>query len=737
MNNTKALQSISSLNKEFDSKGENQAKDILKKITTHFLKKNYVELDTAIFELQNCKEYSENAFRQVYTTVNSIYDSIYNNNKSAIFSYNLDKILEAEEHFKNPNVKDENAVTITTTTCKRTDLITRTVDSFLECVLDYKTYVKEWIIIDDNSSDKDRQFMKERYPFIRFIYKNQEQKGHPRSMNMLLKEIKTPYVFNLEDDFEFFRRDNYFQRMINIVNIDKSYGQCLLNINYSEDTDSANNLWGSAMKKSNRGRYFLHNFYTGKELEEAQRKVGCGSCLYWPHFSFRPGVTKTSVLRELGEYDEKAKHFEMEYAYRYVTKGYKTTFLDGVYCAHIGRRTYERNTEKKNAYDLNEEVQFGEEHRVKKEVPKIEQDKLDIATYVINLKRRPDRLRNFFTKNQKELFPLTVFEGVDGKTLQASHKVQKAFSTGDYNYRRGIVGCAMSHMKIWKDFLTKANQTHCLVLEDDAELCPEFKDKIIYLLNKHSETFDIMFLHYNPYPQYNKKELYTNSPPVAEVWSRERSMRENMGSGAGYILSRQGALNLLRHVQQNGVYNAIDWVMFKSENRIMYTTPLLVRANCFQTTTGTDTDIQNVYNSVCFTGIDWDQHELKYLADKILSSYHNKDKTSLVNLYYKGLEEKEINSLINDNKNKFSVSKNLKNGLTIIVTKSAELSQLRDNICILPISEKEDVKQLINLQSIKSYTTNNYIYCVPDKYLDNMIDDKVWDDSLLNVSCPF
>ena len=736
MNNTKVLQAISGLNKEFDSRGDTEAKDILKKITSFYLKKDYINLDQAVFDLQNLKDYSESFFKQIYTVINNIYDNIYNNNKEAIFTYNLEKIKEAEEHFKNPNVDDNIAVTITTTTCKRTDLITRTVDSFLECVLDYKKYVKEWIIIDDNSNDKDRQFMKERYPFIRFIYKTPEQKGHPRSMNMLLKEIKTPYVFNLEDDFEFFRRDNYFKRMINIVNIDKSYGQCLMNVNYSEDTDSANNLWGSSMKKSIHGRYFVHNFYTGKELEEAQRKVGCPSCLYWPHFSFRVGITKTSIFKDLGEYDEKAKHFEMEYAYRYVSKGYKTTFLDGVYCAHIGRRTYERNTDKKNAYDLNEEVQFGEEHRVtkKEETPK---DIIDISAYVINLKRRPDRLRNFFTKNQKELFPLTVFEGVDGKNLQPSHKVQKAFSTGDYNYRRGIVGCAMSHMKIWKDFLTKAFRTHCLVLEDDAELCPEFKDKVIYLINKHSNNFDIMFLHYNPYPQYSHKELYTNSNPVAEIWSKEKSMRENMGSGAGYILTRQGAINLLKHVQKYGVYNAIDWVMFKSENRIMYVSPLLVRANCFQSTNGgCDTDIQNVYNSVCFTGNEWDQYEVQYLADKLISSYHNKEKLTFVNLYYKGYDEKDISGLIKD-KNKFIISKNLKGLLTIIITKTPDLSQLINYVCILPISELNNVSSLINLQPIKCYNTNNFVYCIPDRYLDNIIEDKVWDNSLLNISCPF
>jgi hypothetical protein len=180
----------------------------------------------------------------------------------------------------------------------------------------------------------------------------------------------------------------------------------------------------------------------------------------------------------------------MEYAYRYVNKGYKTTFLDGIYCAHIGRRTYERGGEKKNAYDLNEEVQFGETHRVKKE-PQNNSIK-ELATYVINLKRRPDRLRNFFSRNDKEILPLTVFEGVDGKTLSCDHKIQRAFSSGDYNYRRGIVGCAMSHMKIWKDFLTKNNQTYCLVLEDDAELCESFVDKIMYLLSKHENDFDVM-----------------------------------------------------------------------------------------------------------------------------------------------------------------------------------------------------------------------------------------------------
>uniref|UniRef100_A0A6C0DKB9 Uncharacterized protein n=1 Tax=viral metagenome TaxID=1070528 RepID=A0A6C0DKB9_9ZZZZ len=727
------MSTITSYIKNAEAKGEDVT--LLKGIMMNYIKKNYKELDKGINEYQAQKNFSENEFRKFYIMVNSIYENLYNNNKFTIFNYNIESVKEAEEHFRNPQlVDDDKAVTITTTTCKRTDLITRTIDSFLECVLDYKKYVKEWIIIDDNSNEKDRAYMKEKYPFIRFIYKDQSNKGHPRSMNMFLEEVKTPYVFNLEDDFEFFRRDNFFERMHSVLELDKSYGQCLMNINYTEDTDSGNAIWGSTMRSVNKMRYFIHNYYTGKKLEEEQRKLNGPSCLYWPHFSFRVGLTKTSVLKEIGKYDETAKHFEMEYAHRYVSKGYKTTFLDGIYCAHIGRRTYERNTEKKNAYDLNEEVQFGETHRVSEKSKNI----TEISTFVINLKRRPDRLRNFFTKNKDELYPITVFEGVDGKTLLPSHKVQKAFSTGDYNYRRGIVGCAMSHIKIWKEFITKLSTNFCIVFEDDAELCKDFHHKVLYLLDKHKD-FDIMFLHYNPYPQYNLPDLYSDSPPKAEFWSVERSMRENMGSGAGYILSRNGAINLLRHIEEKGVYNAIDWVMFKSSNKVMYSNPMLVRANCFQTTNGRcDTDIQNVFNSVCFKDdLEWDRYELSYLANKLISSYHNKDKNSICNLFYKGFDENVLKSLTFDLKNITTV-KNIKGMCMIISNEIQPISYLTDYVCILPVNLLQKLDEEISLYPIKRYTTNKYIYCVPDKYADLLLDDKVWEDKkLLNTVCPF
>jgi glycosyltransferase involved in cell wall biosynthesis len=112
---------------------------------------------------------------------------------------------------------EEKMIHVVLRTCDRHSLQSTRIVNKKECIIRCLNSIlkeldiiekKHLHIIDDNSSENDRQFMKERYPFIRFIYKTPEQKGHPRSMNMLLKEIKTPYVFNLEDDFEFFRRDH-------------------------------------------------------------------------------------------------------------------------------------------------------------------------------------------------------------------------------------------------------------------------------------------------------------------------------------------------------------------------------------------------------------------------------------------------------------------------------------------------------------------------------------------------
>lgn len=694
-----------------------------------------------LYQLPLC----EKVFRMVYILRNSIYYELTKDHKEPIFQYDPKRV---ETISRSLSRRAHKPITITMTTCKRFDLFERTMNSILQCVTDIPEYVAEWIVVDDNSDPKERKRICSLYPFIRMIEKGPEEKGHPTSMNILRDEIHTKYQFHIEDDWEFFIVKPYCKMMIERMNLVPGVKQVLLNLNYTEDTHTANSIWGAELAVADPSkRLFLHRHYTGYELERQNQLLGCANCMYWPHFSFRVGLTDTSIYKELGLFSLTHQHFEMDYAQRYISKGYKTSFLDGIFCTHIGRRTYERQTEKRNAYDLNEEKQFGETpkttkeeslvikkiedqnapkevpcdaqmgdpskgrpltggHQTEERVPRpvnsscvsVETSKV-VEVNVINLKRRTDRLISFFQRNQKCEVPFKIFEGIDGKTLEPSNKIQSLFSTGDFQYRRGIIGCAMSHIELWRRFLIDPNVHYLVVLEDDVVLTHRFSSKLMNILSsKVSNSFDVLFLHFNPYPPYRYNKLYLQYSPVeVEIWSKERSIKENMGSGAAYLLTKQGAKQLLEHIDIHGVYNAIDWVMFKSGIRTGYTSPMMAFAECVQSG-APDTDIQNVYDSVSIN--DWSLRELKKWKESLSSGLNCSNQQWIESI---GIPSSEIN---NSPLHK------------ILACPSIEKEQVvvGDKIIITSLSEKK------KLEGWKGpfvwYETDKAIFVVPYLYTD-------------------
>src|SRR5690606_23365455 len=103
------------------------------------------------------------------------------------------------------------------------DLFYKTVISFINCCEDIHL-IDEWFVVDDNSDPNDRIKADNDFPFIKFIWKNPENKGHPRSMNILKQNIKTPYFFHIEDDWLFFRKEKYLSECLDILSSDKMYG---------------------------------------------------------------------------------------------------------------------------------------------------------------------------------------------------------------------------------------------------------------------------------------------------------------------------------------------------------------------------------------------------------------------------------------------------------------------------------------------------------------------------------
>jgi hypothetical protein len=296
------------------------------------------------------------------------------NEKKEKDSYNKKLIEKITEHINKK--KDNKKITLTITTCKRIELFKRTINSFINCCKDI-ILIDEYLCVDDNSTEQDREEMKRLYPFFRWIMKTPEQKGHLESMNIIIDEVKTEYILHLEDDWLFEVESEYITPSIEILNQkniksineipenreiqNKKIGQVVFNKNYTELPE--NEVQGGFLceTEETNTKYLIHEHYdtnTENELYIKEVKKYERSAMYWPHFSLHPSIIKTDIFKEVGKFISEG-FFERNYANRYYKKGFITCFLNRVSCRHIGKLLSQRNiTTIKNAYELNEVEQF-------------------------------------------------------------------------------------------------------------------------------------------------------------------------------------------------------------------------------------------------------------------------------------------------------------------------------------------------------------------------------------------
>ena len=469
--------------------------------------------------------------------------------------------------------RDIPLVTFTITSCKRFDLFEKTMNSFLNCCKDIDK-IDTWFCVDDNSSEDDRTKMKELYPFFNFYWKTPTEKGHPRSMNIIRDFAKTEFIFHMEDDWKFFDKRNYISDCMAVLSENNSYGQCLINKNYAETHKCISIVGGEFKAAKNGTRYFIHEYASTKEeQDEFDKKHGNQrNCAYWSHFSFRPSLFRRKILTILGPYNESSHHFEMDYSKKYASIGLKSTFLDGIYCLHIGRLTSEReNKSIPNAYTLNGQPQFYAKEKVEKTV--IGED---IKTYVINLDRRPDRMKDF-----EKISPVkcTKFSAIDGKMLKPNIQLQQIFEGNDYNMRNGMVGCAMSHIKLLIQLVKSEQKMYC-ILEDDVTFTDSFVQKVQQVLKDVAKyDWDFIYLghHLNP-PDSDNGCYNKNKKPVITRWSRDLSLTLSVGGTFGYIITKAGAEKMLNFINTNSMTNGIDTVYQKASNIVntFYCYPHLV-----------------------------------------------------------------------------------------------------------------------------------------------------------------
>ncbi|MEP7272631.1 MAG: glycosyltransferase family 25 protein, partial [Acidobacteriota bacterium] len=122
---------------------------------------------------------------------------------------------------------------------------------------------------------------------------------------------------------------------------------------------------------------------------------------------------------------------------------------------------------------------------------------------LLNLDRRPDRLKTFreaalAKAGARFLERCERFRAVDGESLVMDDDIRHLFRGNDFNYRRGMIGCALSHLEIWKE-AAKTDDATFLVFEDDVRLTDDFGGQLVEVCGALAEdhpNFDLVILGY-------------------------------------------------------------------------------------------------------------------------------------------------------------------------------------------------------------------------------------------------
>ncbi len=242
--------------------------------------------------------------------------------------------------------------------------------------------------------------------------------------------------------------------------------------------------------------------------------------------------------------------------------------------------------------------------------------------YIINIFRRKDRWEKVSKHFDEHSVRSERWDAVDGKEYSMSEYIKDVFAGNDFDYRRGVLGCALSHLDLWK-YLSVSNVINSIVIfEDDITFANNFKDiwnNIYYpqitLENKSKSTFepevqcalehsskstskstwDIIYLG-GPPPTTDR---YPIKHPIGTLVPGTKNLYkppQNIQVGAySYILTKKGANKLLSLVNEHGIKKAIDWFLIDNYHNlnVCICYPYLVYSVVTR-----DSDIQFDFNSI-------------------------------------------------------------------------------------------------------------------------------------------
>ncbi|MCH4894264.1 hypothetical protein GO308_14160 [Sphingomonas sp. SFZ2018-12] len=212
--------------------------------------------------------------------------------------------------------------------------------------------------------------------------------------------------------------------------------------------------------------------------------------------------------------------------------------------------------------------------------------------FCINLDRRPDRWAAFRARLPATLNGVIERRpAVDGRELSMTAEIRALFAHNDFQFRRNILGCSLSHLGLWR-LLAGRDYPYdrTAVFEDDAWFSSRFTTLWNERIAKHIPVdFDLIYLggllgpatirEMDELMQKHDGHLFTAPELYLERRLNEALVmpKQSQFCTYSYVISRRGAEKLCQMVERDGFERSIDWFMIDRwpEMNVYATDPLL------------------------------------------------------------------------------------------------------------------------------------------------------------------
>lgn len=176
-----------------------------------------------------------------------------------------------------------------------------------------------------------------------------------------------------------------------------------------------------------------------------------------------------------------------------------------------------------------------------------------MKAFVINLKKRTDRLEHITKECEMVRLGFELFEAIDGriKHKDVGGRIMPA-----------ALGCYESHLEVLK--LALKEDSHVLVLEDDCVFCESFWEEFSKRLNRLPNNWDMFFL--------GGSLLWENA---VEDYTDYLKKAKNVLCTHSYMVNKKSISKLINHLEKRAFKVDVLYTEFQKENNCFISYPEL------------------------------------------------------------------------------------------------------------------------------------------------------------------